>query len=153
MRKVRAAALQNLEADFTRLDLILQTNYSRQVETQRDIVKKEINNILKQQSDFLIHRTRQKYYFHGSRPSHLLASRIRTNESFADIPSIRSCTGNITTDPKQINETFRTFYSKLYQSEVQADSDRYANFLDQIDLLKLSEGDAANLDASISLEE
>lgn len=138
MRKARTATLQNLEAEFTRLDLILQTNYSRQIEIQRDIVKKEINNVLKQQSEFLIHRTRQKYYFHGSRPSHLLASTIRTNDSFADIPSIRLCMGNITTDPKQINETIRAFYSKLYQSEIQVDSDdRYANFLDQINLPKL----------------
>lgn len=150
MCRARAVTLQNLEADFARLDSILQTNYSRQIEIQRDIINKEINNILKQQSEFLIHRTRQRYYFDGSRPSHLLASKIRSNESFADIPSIRSYTGNITTDPKQINETFRTFYSNLYQSEIQADNDGCAKFLDKIDLPRLSENDAANLDAPIS---
>lgn len=54
-------------------------NYSSQIAVERDLVKKEINNILRQRSEFLIHRTRQRYYFHGSRPSHLLAMKIRSN--------------------------------------------------------------------------
>ena len=49
LRKDRAAKLQALEADLARIDLILQNNYCQQVELQREIIKKEINNILKQQ--------------------------------------------------------------------------------------------------------
>ncbi len=153
LRKARTAKLQALEADLARIDAVLQSNYSQQIESQREVVKKEINNILKQESEFLIHRTRQRYYFQGSRPSHLLASKIRTNEHFADIPSIRSTTGQIVTDPKQVNETFRTFYSNLYQSEIQLDRDKCQNFLSQLDLPQLPVTDSMQLDAPISLEE
>ncbi len=42
--------------------------------------KKEISSIFRQHSEFLIHRTRQHYYFHGSGPSHLFAMKIRANQ-------------------------------------------------------------------------
>jgi len=147
--KDRAAKLQALEADLARIDLTLQNNYSQ----QREIIKKEIINILKQKSEFLIHRTRQCYYFQGSRPSHLLASKIRTNENFADIPSVRSTTGQILTDPKQVNETFRTYYSNLYQSEIQLDRDKCQNFLGQLELPQLAGADSMRLDTPLSLGE
>lgn len=66
-----------LEAEFTRLDSILQHNFA----LQRTLVKKEINNIMKQQSEFQIHRTQQRYYSHGARPSHLLAMRISRSKN------------------------------------------------------------------------
>lgn len=118
LRKGRTAKLQALEDDLKRIDAALQSNYSQQIESQREIIKKEINNILKQESEFPIHRSMQRYYFQGSRSNHLLASKIRTNEHCADTPSIRSTTGQINTDPTQVNKTFCTFYSNLYQSEI-----------------------------------
>lgn len=48
LRKARSAKLQALEADFVRLDSTLQNNYSSQIAVERDLVKKERNNILKQ---------------------------------------------------------------------------------------------------------
>ncbi len=70
LRKTRSLQLQNLEAEFSRLDSILQRNFTEQVALQHALVKKEINNIMKQQSEFQIHRTRQRYYFHVARQSH-----------------------------------------------------------------------------------
>lgn len=116
-RKSRSLHLQNLEGEFSRLDSILQSNFTEQVAQQRTLIKKEINSVLKQQSEFQIHRTRQKYYFHSARPSHLLAMRIRSSDHFADIPAIKLADGNISTDPKQINRTFQTFYSELYKQK------------------------------------
>lgn len=151
--KERSARLQALEAEFASLDSILLNNYSKQTASKRKLVKKEINDILKQRSEFLIHRVRQRYYFHGSRPSHLLASKIRSGEHFADIPSIKSLNGNVTTEPKRINETFQTFYSNLYKSEVQLDKNRCDAFLGQLDLPQLAVTDSTHLDDPISLEE
>lgn len=152
-RKTRSLQLQNLEAEFSRLDSILQTNFTEQVTLQRTLVKKEINNILKQQSEFQIHRTRQKYYFHGAKPSHLLAMKIRTSDHFADIPAIKSASGNISTDPKQINGIFQTFYSELYKSEVSLDKNQCDNFLSRLHLPQLSSTGSTDLDKQILLEE
>ena len=152
-RKSRYLQLQNLEAEFSRLDSILQTIFTEQVALRRTLVKKEINNILKQQSEFQIHRTRQKYYFHGARPSHLLAMRIRTSDHFADIPAIKSAGGNISTDPKQINGIFQTFYSELYKSEVSLDKNQCENFLSRLHLPQLSSTGSTDLDKLILLGE
>lgn len=152
-RKARSLQLCKLEAEFARLDSILQLNFTEQVALQRTIVKKEINNIMKQQSEFQIHRTRQRYYFHGARPSHLLAMRIRTSDNFADIPAIKSADGNICTDPKQINLLFQTFYTDLYKSEVSLDKNQCDSFLDRLHLPQLSRTDSNNLDRPVTPEE
>ena len=79
--KVKSSRLQSLELEFSRLDSLLQNNYSLDIETKHDLVKKEINDISKQQSEFLMHRTRQKYYFHGSRPwSHYNRTQLRARQ-------------------------------------------------------------------------
>lgn len=109
-------------------------------------MKKEITNILKQKSEFLIHRTRQCYYLHGARSSHLLAMRIRASDQFADIPAIKSTDGTIRTDPCGINQTFQTFYSKLYESEVFLDKTHCARWLNQLDLPQLSAEESTDLD-------
>lgn len=67
----------------------------------------------------------------------------------ADIPAIKAVDGNVTTDPKEINKPFQTFYSDLYQSQVTAVKSRCDSWLNQLDLPQLS----TNLEKSISLEE
>lgn len=57
------------------------------------------------------------------------------------------------TDPKQVNETFRKFYSNLYQSEIYLDKDMCQKFLTQLDLPPLPITDSVRLDVPISLEE
>lgn len=116
-------------------------------------MRKEINNILKRKSEFQIHRTRQRYYFQGARPSHLLAMRIRTCDHFSDIPAIQIADGSISTDPKEINNTFKDFFSELYRSEVILDKDQCDDWLTELNLPKLSREDSAGLDNSITLEE
>ena len=48
LRKDRTAKLQALEAGLARIDLTLQNYNSQQDELQWEIIKREINNILKQ---------------------------------------------------------------------------------------------------------
>lgn len=79
-----------------------QSNYTEQLNLRLKVVKKEINYILRQRSEFFMHRTRQHYYFHGSTRSHLLAMKIHANEQFADILSIRTQQGEMTTDAKRV---------------------------------------------------
>lgn len=99
--------MQELESKYAELDHTLQNNYSDTIAIQRETVKKEINSIKRAQSEFHIHRVRQKYYFHGSKPSHLLAMKIRSSDQFSDIPSIKSKDGMLVTEPRQINVIFQ----------------------------------------------
>ena len=152
-RKLRSAKLVELEARFAALDASLQNNFDNGTATQREIVKKEINSILKRHSEFLMKRTRQNYYFNSARPSHLLALRLRSNEHFADIVSVKSTTGVLVTEPKEVNATFRTFYEELYTSEVIHDPEVCDDFLSRLRLPSLSEANAETLDRPISLIE
>ena len=79
--------------------------------------------------------------------------RIRTSDHFADIPSIKSSDGNIRTDPTEINESFQTFYSTLYESEVTLDETHCYRWLNQLNLPHLSIEELSDLDKCITIEE
>lgn len=79
--------------------------------------------------------------------------RIRASDQFADIAAIKSVDGDISTDPKQINRTFRTFYSELYKTEVSLDKNGCDRFLNQLHLPRLTRTDLTELARPILLEE
>ena len=153
LRKARSSRLTQLERKLSTLDNLLQQNFDDQVALQYDLVKKDINAILKRRAEFLIHRTRQTYYFNGARPSHLLSSRLKANEHFADITSIRSEDGHMLTEPSEVNASFRNFYADLYSSEVSHDKDSCNKFLSSIQLPKMTDNGSQSLNAPITLNE
>ena len=71
--------------------------------------------------------------------------KIRADEHFADIPSIKTQQGEITTDPKRINDAFQSFYSELYRSEITFDKTKYEAFLNELELPCLTEDDSKQL--------
>lgn len=115
--------------------------------------KKGINAILKWHTEFLIHRTRHTYYFNGARPSLLLSLRLKANEHFSDITSIRSDDGHCLTEPSEINASFHRFYADLYSSEVTHDTDACNKFLSCIQLPRMSVDGSRSLNAPITLNE
>lgn len=153
LRKLRAAKLLELEAKFSRLDAELQRNYNLNTATQRELVKKEIHSLLKRRAEFLMKRTRQNYYFNGSRPSHLLAMRLRSCEHFADITTVNSKEGVLISEPKQVNATFRSFYAELYSSGISYDKRTCEKFLNNIRLPKLTAVESEALNSPISVRE
>lgn len=151
--KERAARLKGLELKYAALDATLQRHYSELVAHQKDLIKKEINSLLRRQSEFLIHRTRQKYYFHSARPSHLLAQKLRTNEQFADIWGVKAADGSLITEPKSVNATFASFYNTLYSSESKFSHSACDSFFKNSHIQSLTQMDSENLDQTISLME
>ncbi len=79
--------------------------------------------------------------------------KIRSNEQFSDISSIKLQTGAITTDPTQTDDTFCSFYSDLHKSDISFDKDKCDKFLSQLNMPHLFEADESNLARPISLEE
>lgn len=53
----------------------------------------------------------------------------------------------IQNDPREINDSFKTFYNRLYKSETPCDPEIETEFLDGIQFPSLSEEERANLDA------
>lgn len=79
--------------------------------------------------------------------------KIKSNEQFADIASIQTENGDISTDPILINERFKNYYSDLYRSDIDLDKVRCDAFLSNINLPKLSEEGVIHLSDEISLGE
>lgn len=151
--KERAAKLEALESKYATLDAALQLNFDNHVALQKELVKKEINSLLRRRAEFLMHKTRQNYYFNSSKPSHLLAMKLRTDEHFADIFCIKDKEGIIRSDPKEVNASFALFYQELYRSESNFSEHTCNNFLNNIELPHLNNNDAAKLDCPITLQE
>ncbi len=79
---------------------------------QLSSLKEEYDLLSHSKAEFILHRTRQKYYFESERPSHLLALRLKECESKAYISAIKSLDDQVTTNPVAINDIFTGFYKK-----------------------------------------
>uniref|UniRef100_A0A8C6NVZ4 Reverse transcriptase domain-containing protein n=1 Tax=Nothobranchius furzeri TaxID=105023 RepID=A0A8C6NVZ4_NOTFU len=117
------------------------------------LVKKEINNILRRQSEFTMYKTRQVYYFQSARPSHLLALKLKSDEYFSEIFCVRTADGTIQTDAKAVNSTFASFYHSLYRPEESFVQPTCDSFLNIANLPCLTEDESADLELAISLQE
>ncbi len=104
-------------------------------------------------AEFILHRTRQKYYFESERPSHLLALRLKECESKAYISAIKSSDDQVTTNPVAINDIFIGFYTNLYKAETDFDEPICKQYLDKLELPRISQMDKESLEAPLSLEE
>ncbi len=98
-------SLQNLQHFF----------FTEQQATQLSSLKEEYDLLSHSKAEFILHRTRQKYYFESERPSHLLALRLKECDSKAYISAIKSSDDQVTTNPVAINEIFKGFYTNLYK--------------------------------------
>lgn len=90
----------------------------------------EYNRLSISKASFIVHRTRQKYYYQGDRPSRLLILRLKENKFKSCIDVIWTAEGKIT-DPKAINYTLKSFYSKLYSSETKLNEILCKTYLDE----------------------
>lgn len=86
-----------------------------------------------------MHRVRQGYYFNGNKPSRLLALKLKQSESRASIDTIKTANNIFTSDPKEINVAFHSFYKELYKSTLNFDSEKCKQFLGSLDLPTLGE--------------
>lgn len=104
-------------------------------------------------AEFILHRTRQKYYFESERPSHLLALRLRECESKAYVSAIKSSDDQVTTNTMILNNIFEDFYTNLYKSETDFDESFCKEYLGKLVLPLIPQMDKDSLEAPLSLEE
>lgn len=151
--KARKRRLEELESNIKALELELQQNSASTTAGRLKALCSEYKQLNLVKAEFILQRTRQKYYSEGERPSHLLALRLRENDSKANIFAIKDPNGSILTDPASINDVFRKFYLDLYTSEVKGDHTNSRSFLDGLDLPKLSQEEAEQLESPLTLDE
>ncbi len=128
-------------------------HFTEQQATRLSSLKEEYDLLSHSKAEFILHRTRQKYYFESERPSHLLALRLKECESKAYISAIKSSDDQVTTNPVAINDIFKGFYTDLYKAETDFDEPICKQYLDKLELPRISQIDKESLEAPLSLEE
>ncbi len=109
-----------------------------------EIIRTELNSLLRQKSRIFNSECKTDYYFNGPRPSHLLALKLRPNEKYTNIRAIESSNG-LLADPRKINGEFCKFFSILYASEIILDSAKCKELLDSVTLHSLSHEESSDL--------
>ncbi len=137
---------------FTQLENKIQSLQNLQA-TQLSSLKEEYDLLSHSKAEFILHRTRQKYYLESERPSHLLALRLKECESKAYISAIKSLDNQVTTNPVPINDMFKGFYTNLYKAETDFDEPICKQYLDKLELPRISQMDKESLEAPLSMEE
>ncbi len=153
LAKAKTHQFTQLENKIQSLQNLQKQHFTEQQATQLSSLKEEYDLLSHSKAEFILHRTRQKYYFESERPSHLLALRLKECESKAYISAIKSSDDKVTTNPVAINDIFKGFYTNLYKAETDFDEPICKQYLDKLELPRISQLDKESLEAPLSLEE
>ena len=113
----------------------------------------EFDLISTKEAERLLLYSRGSYYEHGDKASRLLAHQLRRQATSRLIPSIKNTCDTTTMDPLEINATFKSFYSSLYESEFPTDNTEMNTFLQNLSNPVIGTDTATHLDSPLSLEE
>ena len=151
-RRTREAELSGLMQKIGQLDTIYAANPSPDLYKERLALQANFNICSTHKEEELLLRSRYKYYEQGDKAGRLLAHQLKQESSSHQILQIRTPLG-MTTDPKQINDHFKDYYSSLYASEHPPDSTAFDLFFYSLDIPKVDEEAASRLDQPLSVEE
>ena len=98
-------------------------------------------------------RSQAFFYEHGENAGHLLAHQLKAKSSDQLISIIRKTPQELTIDPKEINNTFKTFYSELYTSEFPEDTSSMLNFLETLNTPTIAQEQRDNLERPLNRQE
>lgn len=96
---------------------------------------------------------RQRCFEEGERVGRMLALLASTNSPSSTISMIRTPSGEISSDPVMIKETFFDFYRVLCKSKWDIERGELDKFLEGVELPTLSAIDKTSLESPITLEE
>lgn len=100
-----------------------------------------------------LRQCRQHFFEHGDKAGKLLAYQARAASSSRWISSIRSPTGEIVTDPAEINLVFSDYYARLYTSESPPINTTNLDLLNSLEYPTIDENTAKNLGDPITESE
>ena len=153
LKKCRLQKISQLEQTCSNLERELKDKYSNEVETKLKSVKTELDDILRQRVEFLMHTTKHRYYTDSSKPSRLLALTLKRQENQFNIPSINCPVKGLVTKTADINSAFKSFFENLYSSEDRLSPELFDSFFDKLNLPALSDNESEELDAPLTLHE
>lgn len=148
-KKKDSAQCKQLEEQIQKLDRENASNPTPDLHKKITNLKYQLNQLLSKKITSAFLFTKQKYFEFGEKPHKLLAQQLRKIEADKTIHRIRDDKGNMLIKPKEINTRFLQFYSDLYTSKCNIDSNVMNKFLDDCNLSKISSEDLDKLNIDI----
>ena len=141
------------------IDSILKIDHQYSTTPTPELYKEKLN--LKAKYDLLstgktehnLLRSRAFFYEHGEKAGRLLAHQLKAKSSAQLISTIRKTPQELTIDPQEINNTFKTFYSELYTSEFPQDTSSMVNFLETLNTPTIAQEQRDNLERPLNRQE
>uniref|UniRef100_A0A8B9GWD5 Reverse transcriptase domain-containing protein n=1 Tax=Astyanax mexicanus TaxID=7994 RepID=A0A8B9GWD5_ASTMX len=113
----------------------------------------QYNLVTTTKTERLLLKSRGLVYEHGEKAGHLLAQQLKNRAATQQIPQIRKPNGEVTIDPKEINDTFSAYYSNLYTSEIPSDRTDMDVFLNSLQTPSINEELKNDLDLPLEQTE
>lgn len=117
LRKLTMSRQAELSQKLLEVDDSYANNPDPSFYKKRLQLQTEFNLLTTNEAELQLLKSRQRVFESGDKAGKQLAQQARAASVSRLIPSIKSPSGVILTDPKLINETFTKFYSDLYASD------------------------------------
>ena len=130
-----------------------QQNPSNVTKQEVELLKSELEALYDQKVEGIIVRSRARWHEHGEKNSKYFLNLEKSNHIKKHIRKLY-ISGTISTDPFQIMDAQKLFYSKLYQrQQTNHNSAEAKRFLDNPSISKLSEEQWTSCEGKITIEE
>lgn len=151
-RKQKRKRLDELTKHIAQLDSLYASSPTPDLYKERLSLQSEFNTLTTDHAVELLLRSRSNYYEQGDKASKLLAHQLRQSTSFHQIPQIKTAV-EITLDPTKINDEFKSFYSLLYTSETNPDTQDFVNFFNMLQIPQVHSDMVEELERPITTDE
>lgn len=153
LNKADRAKRQEILDELFKLDETYAASPSPVLYKKRLVLQSEYNCLMTHEVERQLRQTKQRFFEHGDKAGILLAQQARAASASRVIPRIISSSGNLTTDPAEINKIFLDFYTNLYTSEYSLNLTDIPNPLNSLNYPKISNDAAGKLGSPISPQE
>lgn len=144
---------KKLEAEIEMLEGEYFQSFCPRVHQKLLLLRTQYNELSASKAASHLLRLKQTFYDQGEKPGKLLAWRLRQLQNEKNIASVENSDGQVIVDPLGINETFKVFFEKLYNSDITHMGQEQDLFLDTLQLPSISGLMSADLDTPITKEE
>lgn len=153
LNRTEAAELIAITNDISRVDNLYAAAPTPTLYKERLQLQSKFDLLSTSKTQKQLFMAKQRFFEMGDKAGRLLALQARATALSRLIPRIKSTTGDVISDPIEINKTFYTFYSELYSSQCPPDVWDGDNPLDEIIFPKLSDDLGGELGGPISIAE
>lgn len=151
--KLRRTHQRRLEESLSNLDNRLSSNPTPDLYVERKKLQMALDLLLTREAEQAILHSRGTVYEHGDKAGRLLAHQLKAKRASSHIAQLRDESGSLTSDPDEINNIFKLYYSNLYTSEFCDEEHNLLKFFSNLDMPKISTTDHEMLDAPLNLTE